>query len=54
MLISFILNSIGLYVKILSGNFIRSYGNDIINIHHGLLPSFKGGHPSKQVGVLAL
>jgi hypothetical protein len=47
-----ILNSIDLYVKILSGNFLRSYGNDVINIHHGLLPSFKGGHPSKQVGFL--
>ncbi|KAH1202247.1 Formyltetrahydrofolate deformylase 2, mitochondrial [Glycine max] len=40
--------SIDLYAKILSGNFLRSYGNDIINIHHGLLPSFKGGNPSKQ------
>ncbi|XP_017422919.1 formyltetrahydrofolate deformylase 1, mitochondrial isoform X2 [Vigna angularis] len=37
------------YMQILSGNFLRSYGNDIINIHHGLLPSFKGGSPSKQV-----
>ncbi|KAI6702900.1 hypothetical protein NL676_012036 [Syzygium grande] len=36
------------YMQILSGNFLRSYGKDIINIHHGLLPSFKGGHPSKQ------
>ncbi|KAK4430921.1 Formyltetrahydrofolate deformylase 1, mitochondrial [Sesamum alatum] len=36
------------YMQILSGNFLRSYGRDIINIHHGLLPSFKGGHPSKQ------
>ncbi|KAK2413189.1 formyltetrahydrofolate deformylase 1, mitochondrial [Trifolium repens] len=36
------------YMQILSGNFLRSYGNDVINIHHGLLPSFKGGHPSKQ------
>ncbi|KAL5183865.1 Formyltetrahydrofolate deformylase 1, mitochondrial [Glycine soja] len=36
------------YMQILSGNFLRSYGNDIINIHHGLLPSFKGGNPSKQ------
>ncbi|XP_027916235.1 formyltetrahydrofolate deformylase 1, mitochondrial-like isoform X2 [Vigna unguiculata] len=37
------------YMQILSGNFLRSYGNDVINIHHGLLPSFKGGRPSKQV-----
>ncbi|CAL0313749.1 unnamed protein product [Lupinus luteus] len=36
------------YMQILSGNFLRSYGNDVINIHHGLLPSFKGGSPSKQ------
>ncbi|XP_030524848.1 formyltetrahydrofolate deformylase 1, mitochondrial-like isoform X2 [Rhodamnia argentea] len=36
------------YMQILSGNFLRSYGKDVINIHHGLLPSFKGGHPSKQ------
>ncbi|KAI4338463.1 hypothetical protein MLD38_023521 [Melastoma candidum] len=36
------------YMQILSGNFLRSYGKDVINIHHGLLPSFRGGHPSKQ------
>ncbi|KAL2496847.1 Formyltetrahydrofolate deformylase 2 [Forsythia ovata] len=36
------------YMQILSGNFLSSYGKDIINIHHGLLPSFKGGNPSKQ------
>ncbi|XP_051114458.1 formyltetrahydrofolate deformylase 1, mitochondrial [Andrographis paniculata] len=36
------------YMQVLSGNFLRSYGRDIINIHHGLLPSFKGGNPSKQ------
>ncbi|GER25693.1 formyltetrahydrofolate deformylase [Striga asiatica] len=36
------------YMQILSGNFLRSYGKDVINIHHGLLPSFKGGSPSKQ------
>ncbi|CAN1748253.1 Formyltetrahydrofolate deformylase 1, mitochondrial [Linum perenne] len=36
------------YMQILSGNFLRSYGKDVINIHHGLLPSFKGGFPSKQ------
>ncbi|MBA0850867.1 hypothetical protein Goshw_008449 [Gossypium schwendimanii] len=27
---------------------IRTYGKDVINIHHGLLPSFKGGNPCKQ------
>ncbi|RZB78136.1 hypothetical protein D0Y65_028864 [Glycine soja] len=26
----------------------RSYGEDIINIHHGLLPSFSSSNPSKQ------
>ncbi|PIN19341.1 5'-phosphoribosylglycinamide formyltransferase [Handroanthus impetiginosus] len=36
------------YMQVLSGNFLRSYGRDIINIHHGLLPSFKGGNPSRQ------
>ncbi|KAK0587684.1 hypothetical protein LWI29_026852 [Acer saccharum] len=36
------------YMQVLSGNFLRAYGKDIINIHHGLLPSFKGGNPSKQ------
>ncbi|CAL9210960.1 unnamed protein product, partial [Musa hybrid cultivar] len=36
------------YMQILSGRFLESYGKDIINIHHGLLPSFKGGSPSKQ------
>ncbi|KAF8380521.1 hypothetical protein HHK36_028008 [Tetracentron sinense] len=36
------------YMQILSGNFLESYGKDVINIHHGLLPSFKGGNPSRQ------
>ncbi|GLU05561.1 hypothetical protein SLE2022_226580 [Rubroshorea leprosula] len=36
------------YMQILSGHFLRTYGKDVINIHHGLLPSFKGGRPSKQ------
>ncbi|XP_038978094.1 formyltetrahydrofolate deformylase 1, mitochondrial-like isoform X1 [Phoenix dactylifera] len=36
------------YMQILSGRFLDSYGKDIINIHHGLLPSFRGGNPSKQ------
>ncbi|GAU29318.1 hypothetical protein TSUD_226890 [Trifolium subterraneum] len=30
------------YMQILSSAFIRSYGKDIINIHHCLLPSFRG------------
>lgn len=35
--------------QILSGKFLKGYGKDVINIHHGLLPSFKGGYPAKQV-----
>ncbi|CAN4127644.1 unnamed protein product [Withania somnifera] len=34
--------------KVLAGDFLRSYNKDIISIHHGLLPSFKGSNPSKQ------
>ncbi|KAE8713794.1 Formyltetrahydrofolate deformylase 2 [Hibiscus syriacus] len=36
------------YMQVLSGQFLRTYGKDVINIHHGLLPSFKGWNPSKQ------
>ena len=36
------------YMLVLSKNFLDSYGKDIINIHHGFLPSFKGGNPYKQ------
>ncbi|KAH1157406.1 hypothetical protein GLYMA_11G034300v4 [Glycine max] len=36
------------YMRILSSFFLRSYGEDIINIHHGLLPSFSSSNPSKQ------
>ncbi|XP_060971868.1 formyltetrahydrofolate deformylase 2, mitochondrial isoform X3 [Cannabis sativa] len=36
------------YHYVLSGDFLKKYGKDIINIHHGLLPSFKGGSPSRQ------
>lgn len=36
------------YMQVLSGRFLKIYGKDVINIHHGLLPSFKGGNPSKQ------
>ncbi|GAA0184522.1 hydrolase [Lithospermum erythrorhizon] len=36
------------YMQVLSGNFLNSYGKDVINIHHGLLPSFKGGNPARQ------
>ncbi|KVH95519.1 Formyltetrahydrofolate deformylase [Cynara cardunculus var. scolymus] len=36
------------YMQVLSGTFLKRYGKDVINIHHGLLPSFKGGNPSRQ------
>lgn len=36
------------YMQILSPEFLKAYGRDIINIHHGLLPSFKGANPYKQ------
>eukprot|EP00252_Welwitschia_mirabilis_P020616 TRINITY_DN5088_c0_g1_i1.p1 TRINITY_DN5088_c0_g1~~TRINITY_DN5088_c0_g1_i1.p1 ORF type:complete len:326 (-),score=61.23 TRINITY_DN5088_c0_g1_i1:60-1037(-) len=36
------------YMQVLSSSFLKSYGKDIINIHHGLLPSFKGGNPFRQ------
>lgn len=36
------------YMQILSRKFLESYEKDIINIHHGLLPSFKGGNPFRQ------
>jgi len=39
-------------LQILSESFLKAYGKDIINIHHGLLPSFKGGNPSRQVSHL--
>lgn len=40
-------------MQVLSGDFLKSYKKDIINIHHGLLPSFKGSNPSKQVPFLS-
>lgn len=36
------------YMQVLSGAFLNQYGRDVINIHHGLLPSFKGANPYKQ------
>ena len=36
------------YMLVLSPKFIKTYGKDIINIHHGLLPSFKGANPYQQ------
>lgn len=36
------------YMLLLSRKFLGSYKKDIINIHHGFLPSFKGAHPYRQ------
>jgi len=36
------------YMLVLSGDFLRQYNKDIINIHHGFLPSFKGADPYGQ------
>jgi formyltetrahydrofolate deformylase len=33
------------YMQILSGNFIREFPNQIINIHHSFLPAFVGAKP---------
>ena len=33
------------YMLVLSKDFLRNYSKDIINIHHGFLPSFKGPDP---------
>lgn len=36
------------YMLVLSHDFLNSFGKDIINIHHGFLPSFKGSDPYRQ------
>lgn len=36
------------YMQILSSPFIEKYPGNIINVHHSLLPSFKGGNPYQQ------
>ena len=36
-------------MKILSENFIRNFGHQIINIHPSLLPKFKGLNTHKRV-----
>ena len=33
------------YMQILSSEFVAQYPNQIINIHHGFLPAFKGSKP---------
>ena len=37
------------FMKILSRNFIKIFGHQIINIHPSLLPKFKGLNPHKRV-----
>ena len=36
------------YMLVLSPDFLQKYNKDIINIHHGFLPSFKGADPYDQ------
>ncbi|MDD5098055.1 MAG: formyltetrahydrofolate deformylase [Candidatus Omnitrophica bacterium] len=36
------------YMLVLSPNFLEKYNKDIINIHHGFLPSFKGADPYRE------
>jgi formyltetrahydrofolate deformylase len=36
------------YHQILSGNFVRQFPNQIINIHHSFLPAFVGENPYRQ------
>jgi formyltetrahydrofolate deformylase len=36
------------YMQILSGEFIRHYPSQIINIHHSFLPAFVGANPYKH------
>jgi formyltetrahydrofolate deformylase len=33
------------YMQILSGDFLRSFGRPVINIHHSFLPAFIGANP---------
>lgn len=34
------------YMLVLSPDFLKKYGKDIVNIHHGFLPFFKGADPA--------
>ena len=36
------------FMQVLSPDFLRAYGRDVINIHHSFLPSFKGARPYEQ------
>ena len=34
--------------QILSKDFLDEFGKDIINLHHGLLPAFRGSKPYRR------
>lgn len=34
--------------QILSQDFLEKFGKDIINLHHGLLPAFRGSNPYRR------
>lgn len=36
------------YMQILSGDFLKSFGKPVINIHHSFLPAFIGAQPYRQ------
>lgn len=36
------------YMQVLSGDFLKSFGRPVINIHHSFLPAFAGGRPYHQ------
>ena len=36
------------YMQILTGDFVAAWPNQVINIHHGLLPAFVGAAPYRQ------
>jgi len=36
------------YMRILTENFVQTFSNEILNIHHSFLPAFIGANPYKQ------
>jgi formyltetrahydrofolate deformylase len=36
------------YMQVLSADFLKGYGQPVINIHHSFLPAFAGGRPYHQ------
>jgi len=45
---SFDLVILARYMRILSGDFVSHFDNQLINIHHSFLPAFAGANPYKQ------